>query len=132
MRHPRFPQLQRTGQRSGYCSGAFHCNVGIGSFFVGALAYADDIVLLAPTASAMRKMLKICEEYAGNLSVIFNASKSKCVVCQSRQRVKTTGINSSIQFAINSSIIEVVNSWPHLGHVRVLKRSEKEGSLGEV
>jgi len=44
--------------------------------------------------SAMRRMLKICEEYAGNLSVIFNASKSKCVVCQSRQRVKTTGITA--------------------------------------
>ena len=30
-------------------------NVGcyVGSFFVGALAYADDIVLLAPTPSAM-------------------------------------------------------------------------------
>jgi len=28
-----------------------------------------------------------------------------------------TSINSSIQFAINSSSIEVVNSWPHLGHV---------------
>jgi len=89
----------------------------IESFFVRALAYADDIVLLAPTDSAMRKMLKICEEYAGNLSVIFNASKSKCVVCQSKQRIKTTCINSSIQFAINSSPIDVVNSWPHLGHV---------------
>jgi len=31
--------------------------------------------------------------------------------------VKTTGINSSIQFAINISPIEVVNCWPHLGHV---------------
>jgi len=36
---------------------------GIGRFvgrnFIGALAYADDIVLLAPTASALRKMLAI-------------------------------------------------------------------------
>jgi len=29
----------------------------VGNFFVGALAYADDIVLLAPSASAMRRML---------------------------------------------------------------------------
>ena len=28
----------------------------IGSNFVGALAYADDIVLIAPTATAMRKL----------------------------------------------------------------------------
>ena len=31
----------------------------IGNVFVGALACADDIVLLAPSASAMRLMLKI-------------------------------------------------------------------------
>ena len=31
----------------------------MGRFFVGALAYADDLVLVAPTASAMRKMLAI-------------------------------------------------------------------------
>ena len=32
--------------------------------FVGALAYADDLVLLAPTPSAMRHLLAICDEYA--------------------------------------------------------------------
>ena len=31
----------------------------IGNIFVGALAYTDDIVLLAPTARAMRPMLGI-------------------------------------------------------------------------
>ena len=33
----------------------------IGNFFVGALAYADDLALLAPSASAMRTLLKICD-----------------------------------------------------------------------
>jgi len=45
----------------------------IGRFFVGALAYADHIVLLAPTVNAMRKML------ASDYNAIFNASKSKCI-----------------------------------------------------
>jgi len=33
--------------------------------FVGAraLAYADDVALLAPTPQAVRRLLKICEEY---------------------------------------------------------------------
>jgi Reverse transcriptase (RNA-dependent DNA polymerase) len=49
----------------------------IGSFFVGALVYADDLVLLAPSASAMRCILRICDEYAAQFKVVFNASKSK-------------------------------------------------------
>ena len=40
-----------------------------GHVFVGALAYADDIVLLAPTQHAMRCMLKVCEEYANGFDV---------------------------------------------------------------
>ena len=35
-------------------------------FFVGALAYADDLALLAPSASAMRTLLKFCDDYAKN------------------------------------------------------------------
>ena len=50
----------------------------IGNVFVGALAYADDLTLLASTPSphAMRLLLQICEEYGKNFSVSFNASKS--------------------------------------------------------
>ena len=33
---------------------------------VGIIAYADDIVLLAPTAHAMRCMLSTCEAYAAD------------------------------------------------------------------
>jgi len=52
----------------------------MGSNFVGALGYADDIVLLAPSASALRMMLVICDNYAKDYSISFNASKSKCLV----------------------------------------------------
>jgi len=45
-------------------------------FSLGYLAYADDVVLLAPTPSAMRILLKICEEYGKEFSVVFNAAKS--------------------------------------------------------
>ena len=47
----------------------------IGHVFVGALAYADDIVLLAPTARAMRKLLSLCDEFASGFNVLFNAKK---------------------------------------------------------
>ena len=53
-------------------------NVGcfIGDMFVGALAYADDINLLAPTPSVMRHLLYICEQYGRKFSIMFNANKS--------------------------------------------------------
>ena len=43
----------------------------VGECYVGLLAYADDIVLLAPTAKAMRHMLKICDIYARDYSIVF-------------------------------------------------------------
>jgi hypothetical protein len=49
----------------------------IGSTFVGALAYADDIVITAPTATAMRKLLAICDRYACEYHMSFNARKTK-------------------------------------------------------
>ena len=59
-----------------------NANIGcfIGKNYVGALAYADDLVLIAPSASAMRKMLAICDTYAADYCMSFNAQKSKCLV----------------------------------------------------
>ena len=45
----------------------------IGHVFVSALAYDDDIVLLAPTARAMCKLLSLCDEFASGFNVLFNA-----------------------------------------------------------
>jgi len=60
----------------------------VGSNFFEALAYADDIVLLAPNftftsekivlapkASPLRKMLAICDSYASEFHIVFNAIK---------------------------------------------------------
>ena len=49
----------------------------IGECFVGALAYADDLVLLSPTPRAMRVLLSrpISNDFASDFNVIFNAAK---------------------------------------------------------
>ena len=44
----------------------------VGHMFTGVLAYADDLVLLAPSQHAMRQMLRICEDYAGEYDMLFN------------------------------------------------------------
>ena len=53
-------------------------NVGCywGGHFAGAVCYADDIVLLAPSASALRRMLSICDSFATSHGLLFNADKT--------------------------------------------------------
>ena len=65
-----------------------NCGAGcyIGSVFEGALAYVDDIVLLAASPSALHKMLHMCELYASAYDIKFNVDKSKCMIVPPRGR----------------------------------------------
>ena len=56
------------------------CYVGYLHDVRGGCRYADDIVLLAPTVRAMRRLLSVCDDFASKYDVVFNASKSKCLV----------------------------------------------------
>ena len=87
----------------------------IGNFFVGALAYADDLALLAPSANAMRTLLKICDDYSKQYSIVFNAAKSACLLvtsskCQPRRLQKP-------EFYIGGKLIDLVDEYAHLGHI---------------
>jgi hypothetical protein len=89
----------------------------IGTAFVGALAYADDIVLLAPSPSAMRKLLSVCESYALDFDISFNAGKSNFILVMpnSNQRLRTQMNNCT--FSIGGAPVVKVNSYLHLGHI---------------
>ena len=58
-------------------------NLGIGchwkGLFVGCLCYADDLALLAPSAYALRRMLKICSEFAAERNLVFNAGREDSI-----------------------------------------------------
>jgi Reverse transcriptase (RNA-dependent DNA polymerase) len=86
----------------------------IGRTFSGALAYADDVTVLAPSAHAMRQMLHICTEYAAQYAITFNVKKTKCLIFD---RVFTGRDIVHPKFYINGELIETVDKWPHLGNV---------------
>ena len=44
------------------------------------MMYADDICLLAPSASAMQSLLDVCYDYGSDNDILFNAIKSKCTI----------------------------------------------------
>ena len=90
------------------------CNFGM--IYVGVLAYADDIVLLAPTASAMRMLLSMCDDYANEYRIVFNAKKSKCMYCPPH-KYRTLVQGQNPVFQIGGHCLEYVNEWPHLGHI---------------
>jgi len=79
--------------------------------------YADDLVLLASSPSATKNVLKICDEFGERYSVIFNAIKSKCLLCLSSNRSCRLPHATTPAFYIRGNVIALVNEWSHLGHI---------------
>ena len=48
----------------------------MGNYFVGCLAYADDLTILAPSKKALQIMINICQGYAADHDVILMAQKA--------------------------------------------------------
>jgi len=102
-------------------------NVGcyIGNLCIAAVAYADDVALLAPTARAMRILLHICNEFALKFDVVFNAKKSKCLLMKPSARSHVLNERlPTVPFCIGGNEIEFVDSWPHLGHILNVNRDD--------
>ena len=47
------------------------------SEYMGVFGYADDLSSLCPSFSSIREMLNVCESYANENKILFNASKSQ-------------------------------------------------------
>ena len=88
----------------------------IGTLFAAALAYANDLNLIAPTARAMRDMLAICDKFATEYCVTFNNTKSKCITFEPSKSDPDACATLPF-FKIGGNTIENVDHWPHLGHV---------------
>ena len=65
----------------------------IGSVFCGGFGYADDVALLAPTRVALKAMLQICDQFASEYDILFNAEKSKYLLFNPNRKVSNSSIN---------------------------------------
>ena len=86
------------------------CRLGITMSNI--IAYADDIVLLAPSATALQLLIDKCVNEASKLQLAFNENKSKCMVFKSNSRVKVL----SNRYLLNGSYVEIVKSFKYLGY----------------
>ena len=57
-------------------------NVGcyIGEQSVNSLSYADDVLLIAPTITALQKLVNVCNDYAEPHDIVYNTSKTVCML----------------------------------------------------
>ena len=91
----------------------------IAGVFMGASAYADDLVLVSPTRHAMQQMLAVCEDYADRYNILFSThpnpqqSKTKCIfmIGKSRNLVKP------VPLQLCGGDLPWVESANHLGHM---------------
>jgi hypothetical protein len=86
-----------------------HIGCFIGCYYYGALAYADDIVLLCPSKVGMNKMLQICNNYANDHGLMFNITKSESMYIDKQ--------NMSPNFCMNDQALPNVSNIKHLGHI---------------
>ena len=49
------------------------------------LMYADDLVLLSPSATGLRELLLACEKYSKEHAIIYNSKKSSVLICKIEQ-----------------------------------------------
>ena len=90
----------------------------VAGMYMGVAAYADDLVLVAPTRHAMQQMLAVCEDYADRYNIFFTThvnpeqSKSKCIymVGNARNLVKP------VPLRLCGQDLPWVETATHLGH----------------
>ena len=74
---------------------SFRCGVCVpGCVYVGELmSYADAMVLLAPSVTALQILLGICRAYSDPHDIVYNTTKTVCLLVRPKQshgRLTTT------------------------------------------
>ena len=91
----------------------------VGGLFMGVVVYADDILLMAPTRSAMQAMLNKCEDYAVKNNIMFSTdpdptkSKTKCIFVTGTKR----DLVKPDPLTLSGRELPWVVSANHLGHI---------------
>lgn len=83
----------------------------LGHKFVGALAYADDVTLCAPSRYAAQKLVDICQSFADEYKVKFNSSKTRVLLFNAPRDAQLAKIQ------LNGDFIDFSDRADHLGHI---------------
>ena len=86
----------------------------IGNICTNAFAYADDIVLLTPSCTALRSLINICEQYAYSYKLKFNPEKCTLLIYADKN---LDFYYNNCKISVCGKVVQNVKSEKHLGHV---------------
>ena len=91
----------------------------VGSFFVGCLGYADDLLLLSASRSGLQSMVNTCQKFTKKKNLKFSTnpdaakSKTKCIVFSK----KAKNLKNVSPILLNGDPLPWVQQVKHLGNV---------------
>ena len=91
-----------------------------GKALVNHLAYADDVVLLAPSAKALQRLLDVCNVYAMDNNVIYNTEKTKYMVFWQSKHCTTCA-----KFVLQGDNLDLVDEFKYLGVIITSNKSDE-------
>ena len=85
-------------------------------------SYADDLALVAPSATALNQLLKTCESFASDNYIVFSTTKSVCMSILP----KSSTITRKPNIYLANSKLAYVDNFNYLGHTVDSKFSDDE------
>ena len=83
----------------------------IGNLCANAFAYADDVILLSPTCTALKSMIEICEQFSDDYKLQFNPNKCTLLIFSDSDYYF-----NNVCIRLCGRVIKNVRSETHLGH----------------
>lgn len=84
----------------------------IGDVSVNNLSYADDMVLLSPSANGLRRLVAICEKYAAEHYLTYNVKKSEVMIFRCGK-----GPDNILPINLCGTALSIVHKFKYLGHI---------------
>ncbi|XP_065650389.1 uncharacterized protein LOC136078539 [Hydra vulgaris] len=90
------------------------CNIG--GIFINVLAYANDMVLIAPSWFFLQKLISFTNKDSSLINMSFNTKKPVCMVFNPTQKSKVIS-NFFPELCVSGCEIAFVEPFKYLGHI---------------
>ena len=100
-----------------------------GDTIINYLMYADDLVLISPSATGMTELLCACEVYSLEHAIIYNSKKSTVLVCRNKAMRQAVWQSVCPSFIVNGNVIPESDNVKYLGHIICSDLSDDEDMM---